>query len=50
MKKIICEFLGGDYIINDFCFFYDGCWIIVVLMDVVIWIWDLLMSYFIDVI
>lgn len=49
-KKTIREFWGPKEVINDFCFSYDGRWVIATSMDKVIRVWDLPTSHLIDAI
>lgn len=49
-KKTIREFWGPKDTINDFCFSYDGRWIIAASNDKVLRVWDLPTSHLIDAI
>lgn len=49
-KKTIREFWGPKDVINDFCFSYDGHWVIAASQDKVIRVWDLPTSHLIDAI
>ena len=49
-KKTIREFWGPKDTINDFCFSYDGRWIIAASQDKTIRVWDLPTSHLIDAI
>lgn len=49
-KRTIREFWGPQDTINDFCFSYDGHWVIAASQDKVIRVWDLPTSHLIDAI
>ncbi|KAF4126643.1 U3 small nucleolar RNA-associated protein 21 [Geosmithia morbida] len=49
-KRTIREFWGPKDVINDFCFSYDGRWIIAASQDGTIRVWDLPTSHLIDAI
>lgn len=49
-KKTIREFWGPQDTINDFCFSFDGRWVIAASQDKVIRVWDLPTSHLIDAI
>lgn len=49
-KRTIREFWGPKDTITDFCFSYDGRWIIATSLDKVIRVWDLPTSHLIDAI